>query len=760
MRPLRVKWLILTAIGVVLLFIYGNHHARWQSSLLDTLPHDVNPAHQAYQVSQQPNEQHVLLWISVPLRQADALHQQLIEQVLPALAAATPSITPNSQLSLEPLLDFYRGRAGFYVTDESLARLEHSPEQLINAAQRRLQQPSPIWVDIERDPLLLTQEYVESLPDLLKGFHYQAPMYTRGREQRREFLLALTSGADALSQTQSQYLVGVVESQLSELIADFPEVEVARSGLLFHASAAASQAISEMSLFGSLSIGFVVIMLIWVFRSMRHLLFTLSVLSASGFLGLTAVLVVFPEPHVLMLVFATTLIGLCIDYVFHACIAASHGPKSWHHLIPALWLGGLTTIVGYMLLILLPLPLLQQLGVFMAGALLTVLTLVVCLIPRWRIQRQPIPVWQNMHAKIAAGYQRLQYPWATSALVAIALVSSIFTITQYRSDDSVQQLASSPQSLLEQEQHVRQITQAYFDADVLLIIGATETELLTSYLRVAEQLPQWQDQGLIARWQSLFDYIEPTTKQKRTQAALADLWQSKQGQDYLNWLGLTAPVYLENVAPINTHPLFDLFVYALPKHNEYTRYLGVVRLAGVTQREVFMQELAAYPNVELYNPLHQASEALAHYRQQLESWLLGLLALAWLVLSFRLRANLHWLDRVKLSTQVIAVIVIALSLTLYIAMQSYPLNVFHWVGAILVLVLGLDYGIFCASDVHRPHILQAISLSALTTMIAFGVLSFSSTPAIAAFGQVVWWGVLVCALLAPFIQQTKPHNDN
>lgn len=752
MRAAAIK-LVIGLCLLIALLILGSKNVQWQSSLLQTLPAEVNPLHQAYQDSQQSNEQQLMIWLRVASQHANALDSTLTNTVLPYLAAQHPRIEPNQQLAIEPLLAFYRQHSGLYVADTQLRTIAQQPEQVIASAQQRLQQPSPIWTDIAQDPLLLTQNFVETLPDLLPGFQYQAPFYVRNNATTHEVLLILSSGADGLNQQQAQHVVEQLETQLTALQTQFPELESARSGFVFHAAAAATQAKYEMTLFGGLSMLFVLLVLFGAFRSLRYLAFTLLVIITATIAGFTAVFWVFETPHVLMLVFATTLIGLCIDYVFHACIAASNGRRSWQIIVPALWLGGLTTIAGYVLLTLLALPLLQQLGIFMAAALMTVLVVVVYLVPRFRLDTGAPPRWQQWHQQLTRHYARFARFRPQVILPLLALVSITFTASQFRVDDSVRQLTSSPATLVAQEQHMRTVINAHFDVDVLLIHADTIEHLLERYAAVAEQLPSWQAQQHLERWQSLFDYVRTPAQQQQALNLQQQLWQHSSGANYLQWLGIDAPAHA-NVEPwesLLNHPLTASFIYPL-QHN--AGYLGVIRLGGVSETLADMVQPLA--QVELYNPLQQAAHALASYRQQLQWWLVGLISLAWVVLTFRLRPQAQLRQRLYLSTQVIAVIVIALAGSLSLALLQMPLNVFHFVGAILVVVLGLDYGIFCASNADRPHILEATSLSALTSIIAFGALSFSTTPAIAAFGQVVFWGVLISAFFAPLIT----HNKN
>ena len=79
------------------------------------------------------------------------------------------------------------------------------------------------------------------------------------------------------------------------------------------------------------------------------------------------------------------------------------------------------------------------------------------------------------------------------------------------------------------------------------------------------------------------------------------------------------------------------------------------------------------------------------------------------------------------------------------------LNIFNLIAALLVLALALDYGIFFTSALPHAEVLQAVLLSALTSGLAFGLLSFSQTPAIASFGLTVFVGVALACVLAPLL---------
>jgi predicted exporter len=91
------------------------------------------------------------------------------------------------------------------------------------------------------------------------------------------------------------------------------------------------------------------------------------------------------------------------------------------------------------------------------------------------------------------------------------------------------------------------------------------------------------------------------------------------------------------------------------------------------------------------------------------------------------------------------------------------INVFHLLALLLVLGMGLDYSLFFnrkTDDIlERKQHLHAISISALTTSAAFSVLALSPVPVMAAMGQTVASGVLMCFISALLLSSSTITND-
>jgi len=75
---------------------------------------------------------------------------------------------------------------------------------------------------------------------------------------------------------------------------------------------------------------------------------------------------------------------------------------------------------------------------------------------------------------------------------------------------------------------------------------------------------------------------------------------------------------------------------------------------------------------------------------------------------------------------------------------GYPVNLFNVVASILIIGLGVEYGIFMVSRLDQGRDLiteRAVLISSLTTLVGFGSLSFARHPALHSIGLAVLLGI-------------------
>jgi predicted exporter len=148
------------------------------------------------------------------------------------------------------------------------------------------------------------------------------------------------------------------------------------------------------------------------------------------------------------------------------------------------------------------------------------------------------------------------------------------------------------------------------------------------------------------------------------------------------------------------------------------------------------------PDVRLVDPLRDITSTLGILRRHLV-WVLaaGSLLVAALVLAvFKRHAGA-------------ALAPTALGAAVGLATLGWtgmPLNLFSLLALALILGMGIDYGIFIQENrKNRASALMAINVGAASTILAFGMLAFSSTPALKGFGLVLATGLGVAWLTAP-----------
>jgi predicted exporter len=87
------------------------------------------------------------------------------------------------------------------------------------------------------------------------------------------------------------------------------------------------------------------------------------------------------------------------------------------------------------------------------------------------------------------------------------------------------------------------------------------------------------------------------------------------------------------------------------------------------------------------------------------------------------------------------------------------LQMFHVLALMLLLGVGIDYGIFMQERTQRrdtPWL--AVGLSAVSAILAFGLLALSQTPALRAFGLTMLVGTTLAWLLVPLFSGSR-HEE-
>lgn len=545
---------------------------------------------------------------------------------------------------------------------------------------------------------------------------------------------------------------------------------VLSAGVPLHAEAGAAQGHQEMNTIGWGSLLAVIALVLAAFRAVGPMLLIALSLVIGCAAGLSATVLVFGQVHLLTLVFGASLVGVAEDFGIHyfASRLGEPGRPRWslmRHLLPGLLLALATSVLGYLVLAVVPFPGLRQMALFSAVGLMAAFATAVCWLP-W-MDRGGLS--SGRFAKGMASTLR-HWPVLTRArlwiaLVILGLVCAV-GLARLHVNDDLRQLQSSPPALMKAQIAVGRLLQMPSPAQFFLVQGRSEDEVLSREEALKQAVAAWQAQAphrdarigvsAVSDWvpSRQRQHDNRTLTQARERAVLHEVGQAV-GED------LHRPAFAEQ-------PLTLSQWLASPASSGLrAQWLGaqdggfasVVLIRGLSQQAQAQALRTLAPTVEGVQWVDRADDisALMGRFRVVMGWLLVLghaLVLVTLYLRFGRSAWRAWLPCALGSLVCVAIL----------GLMGEPFQLFNLLALMLLLGMGVDYGIFLLEHPgeQQGHAWLAVLLGAISTGLSFGLLALSSTPALRAFGLTLLIGLTLVCLLAPtmrLIHPTKRGNS-
>jgi len=514
-----------------------------------------------------------------------------------------------------------------------------------------------------------------------------------------------------------------------------------------------------------------------VVASLRGFLIT-SVPPAVGILTATTLGIgVFGKLDGITLAFGTSLMGIVIDYSNHVLL--HHGlaePRESParvvlRLRPSLVMGALTTVASFVGLGLTSFPAFREMSFFAITGVLSGLAASVWILPPLLRFAPELPA-RSRRASDAfdAIFRRLEAVpiGALRSFIAIGALA-VFALPQLEWSDDLSRLTRFDDDLVEEDRRVRDRV-AQFDTGRFVIALAPDVE---SAMRRNEELHRRLAipiaEGALDQSRSLHALLWSEDLQRRNLEVLAatpdlpdrlDAAFSAEGFRPGAFRrfeeALREPPAPLRFADLKDSPLADLltpYVIDLDDRIAVVTYLRGVRDidavdAAIDGMEgVYLLEQRSFVN-NIYREFRRAS---------LQQVLVGA-ALVLLLLGFRYRS---WRPVLAafLPSALVAVLLLAA-----LAALGQSINLLHVMSLIMVMGMGVDYGIFCVDSIGRQErigvTLLSLLLSCLTTAFVFGSLAISSQPALRAIGVTTGIGVLLSFSLAPIVVAATRLSPN
>jgi len=534
-----------------------------------------------------------------------------------------------------------------------------------------------------------------------------------------------------------------------------------RAGVPLHAEAAAARASFEISVIGLGSLAATLLLTWLAFGSLWPRLLVVVSLLVGCAAALSVTAWVFGKVHLLTLVFGASLIGVAEDYgTYWFAARQGHAADTHWALLRRLWPGLCLALASsasaYLAMGLVPFPGLRQMALFSATGLTAASLTVLLWFPWLSRSASPDTAFARRVSATLHFFPRIGARWKWFAAGAFALAVIVSGLWQLRIDDSLRSLQASPRELMAQQIEASRILGLPSPAQFFLIRGGDAEQVLQREEALTSRLQALQAKGQITGWRAMSDWLPSQRRQAEDAALTAKIERAVLTQvgaavgEPLRRPGFAARPLLpaEFLAAPVSRPARGLWIGKLGDE-----VASAVMIAGLSPAmlDALQAQADGLPGVRWVDRTADFSHLLGHYRKLMTNLLLVSIVAVFIVLTARYRGR-AW--RVLLPTVLAGLVALAA-----LGWLGEPLQLFNVLALLLLLGVGIDYGIFLIEQNDASHAWLAVCLGAAGTGLSFGLLSLSATPALHAFGLTLLLGIGAVWLLSPLLRRPAAETD-
>ncbi|SNQ29875.1 MMPL family transporter [Acinetobacter apis] len=745
--------IILLIIGLLTAILWMNERVHIQANIFALLPkaeQNVSVQNTQRYMGDQLNQK---VFLVLDAKDEHSLNQatQLITQA----AKHTNELEPiHHQFDTAQFgQTLFKHRVGL-LSQADIDRLQHQDYAfLIEQSVLQFASPGiPLTAELlKQDPLLLFPRYLMGLSELQtqNNVRLEQGFATIQDDKGYSRLIVLelkNSPYNIDYQEKVMQWIGLQKQGLASL-----SVQSHWTGTLIFASFGTQSAQNEISTIGlGSSLG--LIGLVWFgFRSLRPMLTEFIAVSSGSLVAFFVTHSIFGEIHLMTLVFGASLIGVCVDFSFYfMALQSQHrqhdGFTILKPLLPSLFMGLMTTIVAYLALSFSPFPGFRQIAVFSMVGLAAAWITSILLLPRLPALNANSALQRlSWIGDIRTKFQEKKI-LRLSAIFFI-VITGVWGIYHIKVNDDVRNLQSMNDQLKQEDRYIRERFVQPQTTDYFIIEGQNVAQLEQDLITKLKTL---KIKGDVENFQALGQWLPTAQQQNENKRQLMNLPRSMLEdyalatntpiEDILVWQKQLDSQPILSIADMQMHPLFFL------QQNKN------IRLVLVRGKPSVLHALQT-SQIHYQQPIQTLSDMFKDHRQQATKLLLY--ALIGLAIGLGVIYGFHSIVPLMLP--------VSMALLTTFAIQSFlgvQINLFSLMGTFLILGIGVDYAIFYRHGHDHSNVVgMALFLCMLSTLLGFGLLSFSNTYAIHCFGLTVLLGVIFSFVYATLFTVSDQYHQ-
>lgn len=623
---------------------------------------------------------------------------------------------------------------------------------------------------LSEDPFFLFQHYLMSLPKPANNIALHNQRLAVFADNTWYFILNATLKDDSFSISNQNKVIDLLQKNSISIINNYSNTKILMSGMLFYAKNGADSAERDITIISVISLIGIILLCLFTFKSPTPLIYTLISVLFGFIAAFTITQYIFGSVYLFTLILGASLIGIGVDYAFFYCANQLLGGNNWSstqglkNIFSGISLGLLNIIIAYTILSFTPFPALQQLAIFAITGLTISYITVVCLFP---VILKPKPAKNPVILRYTNKYLNL---CSTLTIKKTALVYSIIAIfavsgiCQLKANDDIHILESIPTYLTDNDNQIKKIIGSNLGLDFYAVTGNTPAQTLENEHLLTQEINQAAP-AIKNKYLAITSYIPSAKEQQENFQLVTSKLINHVLINYLHQIGIKknqAEQIQKKLAETNFHLLTidDWLQSPVSKSMRFlwlgnidNKFVSIVLLSN-NLNPLTSEKIGSKFNFATYvNKAKEISQIFKIYRIKISV----LLLIAYIALFLLLTIRYSIKKAVYYSLPPISACALSLGM---LGWLGIPLTLFHILALILISGIGVDYVLFFAetktkninskSEEYKSTML-ATALSAAATILSFGLLIFSSTPAVHYFGITVLIGISSAFLLAPLV---------
>lgn len=471
----------------------------------------------------------------------------------------------------------------------------------------------------------------------------------------------------------------------------------------------------------------------------------------------------------------SVLLGLTLDYSLHILThyrGTGDVKRLFESTTKPLLMCAVFTAVDFLCLLFLHSDVLKDLGVFAAVSVLGAALFSLFFIPQVYSPRREVTLRQNTFIDALARYDFSRNKWVLGAAVLLTIVS-LFTFQRVGFNDDLAALNYQPAPLKRAEQRLDSLTQYAAKSIYLAAYGNNTDEALERNTDLYHQLEQLEAEGAILSFQSVGGMASAPAQQQEKIDRWNRFWSDGKKEQLIRQLRSESirAGFKDNLY----QPFFDSFDQPYALMDEFSRQLIDTLFLGEFVNEG--PQLAVVTSIVKIGDGQPAQQVqaltdpsrgiMAIDRKQMQETLLGSLEADFDTLFFISSIAVFvviflFFGSMELTLVTNIPIFVGWLVTLgLMGLFGVDFNAFNIIITTLIFGLGVDYSIFVTKGLleeytyghaDMPAYKSGVIISALATILCFGILVFAKHPAIRSISIIPLIGLVVVVLMSFSLQ--------